>query len=96
MFAMITTEEYKELLKAKDEAEFLQEEMIITKAHLTKSKSAIKDLILFITKGETKSKWNDGNFEGFDLAKSDDIAKYINENYMKDGRLIFSKENGDE
>jgi hypothetical protein len=95
MFAMITTDEYKELLSAKEEGE--QYMMAYTDAvqELKAVRESLDNLLLLITKGEKKSQWEDGKFESFDLAEKNDIAKYINENFMKDGRLTVKENNND-
>ena len=96
MFAVITTEEYQELLQAKNENEFIKEELSCTEAKLLKTKNSLQEFVFLITKGEIRSKWSEGLFEGFDLVKDSEIAEYINTNFMKDGKLIFSKENNNE
>jgi hypothetical protein len=92
MFAMITTEEYKELLEAQQNYDERVVELHQIAEELEKQKWWFADFLFFITKGEKKSKWQDGKFEGFDLADKEEIAEYINTHFMDDGRLMI-KEN---
>jgi hypothetical protein len=93
MFAVITTDEYKELISAKEEGE--QYMMAYTDAvqELKAVRESLDNLLLLITKGEKKSRWQDGNFEDYDLESKDEIAEYINKNFMKDGRLTVKENN---
>ena len=61
---------------------------------LKETREQLNNLLLTITKGETHSKWQEGMFEYFDLVEKEVLAGYINENFMKNGRLTV-KENND-
>ena len=94
MYAVITTEEYKELLSAKQEGEVYMMEFTKAVTELKEVREKLDNLLLTITKGETHSKWQEGMFEYFDLVEKEVLAGYINENFMKNGRLTI-KENND-
>ena len=94
MFAVITTDEYKELLSAKQEGEVYMMEFTNAVAELKETREKLDNLLLCITKGATHSKWDGGNFEYFDLVEKEKLVGYINENFMKNGRLDV-KENND-
>jgi hypothetical protein len=92
MYAVITTEEYKELLEAEQMSKEFRKDFLDAVAELKEAREQLDNLLLFITKGAKKSQWMDGDFEGYDLADKDELAKYINKHFMKDGRLTV-KEN---
>lgn len=92
MFAMITTDEYKELLEAQYDGKNYADAFHEVSIELKEVRLQLDGLLLFITKGAKKSQWMDGDFEGYDLADKDELAKYINKHFMKDGRLTV-KEN---
>ena len=95
MFAMITTDEYKELLSAKQEGEVYMMEFTKAVTELKEVREQLDNLLLTITKGAKASQWQDGDFEGYDLADKGELAKYINKNFMKDGRLTVKENNND-
>ena len=93
MYAVITTEEYKGLLSAMQEGEVYMMQYAQAVKELKETKKQLDDLLLCITKGETQSKWQDGRFEYFDLAEKEEIAKHINENFMKKSGLDVKENN---
>jgi hypothetical protein len=95
MYAVITTEEYKELLSAKQDGEVYMMQFTQAVSELKETKSQLDNLLLCITKGAKRSQWQDGKFEGFDLARDFEIANYINENFMRDSRLTVKEKNND-
>ena len=95
MFAVITTDEYKELLSAKQEGEVYMMEFTKAVTELKETREQLDNLLLTITKGETHSKWQEGMFEYFDLVEKEVLAGYINENFMKNGRLTIKENNND-
>ena len=98
MFAMITTEEYKELLLAKQYSEALEEDNNILADRVIEAEECLRELLLMLTKGHTSVNWSDKKFAWHDLARSEEVAEYLNKNYVIDGRLQFEKvkENTDE
>lgn len=95
MYAIITTEEYKKLLSAEQEGEVYMMEYTKAVTELKDVKEQFFNLLLCITKGAKASQWQDGKFEGFDLADKDAIAGYINRNFMENGRLTIKENNND-
>lgn len=97
-FTMITTEEYKELIKkeidleiAWEDYEELVEEHEILKLQLSKVEEELKDLLLIITDNKERASYMDYEFSEIDLADRSKVAKYINKNYMENGVLKFRK-----
>jgi hypothetical protein len=95
MYAVITTDEYKSLLSAEQEGNEYMIAYTDAVMELKEVREQLDNLLLCITKGAKASQWQDGKFEGFDLAEKDDIAKYINENFMEYGRLTVKENNND-
>jgi hypothetical protein len=92
MYAVITTEEYKELLDDQQAKQDYFEAFVECADELNEVREQLDNLLLCITKGAKKPQWLDGNFEGYDLEDKDELAKYINKNFMENGRLTV-KEN---
>ena len=86
---MITNDDYKELILAQQKVAEYEDALHQIAEELKFERGHLANLLLCITKGEKTSKWQDGKFEGFDLAEKDDIAKYINETFVEYGRLIL-------
>ena len=95
MYAVITTEEYKELLSAKQDGEVYMMEFTKAVTELKETREKLDNLLLCITKGATNSQWQDGKFEYFDLAEKEEIAKHVNENFMKKSGLDVKENNND-
>lgn len=95
MYAVITTDEYKSLLSAEQEGNEYMIAYTDAVMELKEVREQLDNLLLFITKGANKSQWMDGDFESYDLAEKDELAKYINKNFMKDGRLTVKENNND-
>jgi hypothetical protein len=95
MYAVITTEEYKKLLFAEIDGEACMVEYHRAVRELNEVRGQLDNLLLFITKGAKFSQWSEGKFEGFDLARDNEIANYINENFMKNGTLTVKEKNND-
>ena len=93
MYAVITTDEYKSLLSAEQEGNEYMIAYTDAVMELKEVRDQLDNLLICITKGAKASQWQDGKFEGFDLAEKNDIAKYINENFMKNGRLTVKENN---
>ena len=93
MYAVITTDEYKELLSAEQEGNEYMIAYTDAVMELKEVREQLDNLLLFITKGAKKSQWMDGDFEGYDLENKDELAKYINKNFMKDGILTVKENN---
>lgn len=92
MIAMITTEEYQKLILAKQQGEL--DRIMCGKAEeeLQQIKAELNCLLRVLTDGKEVVKWEDGKFEAFDLANRSVITNYINENYIKDGKLVLKGE----
>lgn len=94
MFAMITTEEYQELILAKEERDRLLEELTHSDRCLTATHNEVKDLLLMLTNGHTVPKYGE-TFECYDIVDDVEIAKFINENYVTKGLMKFTKTKGE-
>ena len=92
MIAMITTEEYQELIMAKKRGE--NDRIVRKKAEeeLRNVKAELNCLLRVLTDGKEVIQWNDGKFECYDLADRQVITNYINENYIKNGKLMLKGE----
>lgn len=95
MYAVITTEEYKELIEAQQDVKNYGDAFHECSVELSETRKKLDALLLFITKGETISKWEDKKFESFDLARDFELAEYINKHFMKNGRLAIKENNND-
>ena len=95
MYAIITTEEYKDLLQAQKDAELYRKCYADAKLRLSAITNEFNELLLLITNGKTKAEWSDGLFQYFDLAHTDVIAKHINEKYVEDGILVLKENDND-
>ena len=95
MFAIITTEEYQNLIRAKDDRDTLSEELMYTDKKLKQTSEKLKELVLLLTKGKTKAIWNN-ELAICDLAELDDVTEYLNKNYFENGILTFTKESNNE
>ena len=92
MFSMIPTEEYKELITSDLEHEFLRadhhqavEEIKELKAKLGETQEKLEGLLNFLTSGQNP-RW-DEEYKSYDLIDNSKIADYINQNFLKDGKL---------
>lgn len=92
MFAMITTEEYKELLQAQNDAELYRECFKRAERELNIRNNELNELLILLTQGKKKSEWSNGLFNNFDLTDPQTIAEYINEKYLENG-ILKLKEN---
>lgn len=104
MFAMITTDEYKELILAQQENAEYQDIVIDldirrqgAEDNLKEVEEELKDLLLLLMKGEKRVPWAEGKYETFDLAGREETIAYINKHYVWNGELQFRKvKNNDE
>ena len=92
-FTMLTNDEYKELILAQQKCAECEEALHKIAEELKQEKGWLNDLLLCITKGETKSQWDDKKFEYFDLAEKEEIAEFINANFVNDGKLKIREKN---
>ena len=97
-YVVIATEEYKGLIiKEKDldiaweDYEELEEQSRLLKIDLDAIEEELKKLILVITDNKERASYMEHDFSEYDLADKNEIAKYINKNYMKNGVLKFRK-----
>ena len=97
MFAMITTEEYKELISAQIDADTYLIEFNKATKELKETKEALEALLLMIVKGEVVADRANG-YKWFDLEGITEIAEYINKYHVSGGHLQLErvKENNDE
>ena len=93
MYVVITTDEYKELLEDQQAKQDYFEAFVECADELREVRKQLDNLLLFITKGAKKSQWMDGDFEGYDLENKDELAKYINKNFIENGRLTVKENN---
>lgn len=94
-FTMITNDEYKELIVAQCDSKNYEDAFHEVSIELKETREKLDALLLYITKGATHSKWEDGKFESFDLARDFELADYINKYFMKNGRLTVKENNND-
>ena len=85
MLAMITTEEYKELINAQQEGEVFMMQLAEATTELRTYKANLEGLLEFITKGENPK--YDGEYKDYQLEYVSEIADYINKHFVKDGKL---------
>lgn len=92
---IISTDEYKELLQAQHDCETHLIDLNIAQIELENAKEDLKDLLLMLTKGIEKTAYSDG-IHSFEIEMDDKIAKYLNENYIEDGKVLFERKYKDE
>jgi hypothetical protein len=97
-FAMLTTNEYKELILKEKELDdalrdygFLENENRKLTGQLAYIEEELKELLLILTDNKERASYMEHDFSEYDLADKKEIAKYINKNYMKNGVLKFRK-----
>lgn len=97
-YAVITTGEYKELVKKEIDLEIawedygeLHETYLDLKLEFEAIEKELKDLLLIITGNKERASYMEYHFTDYDLADKKEVTKYINENYMKNGVLKFRK-----
>ena len=95
MLAMITTEEYKELILIDQECEQVKLDFNRVAEELKQTQEELAGLLCCITQGIKSPKWEDSKYEGFDLADNKTIADYINKNFLKDGILTVRSNDND-
>jgi hypothetical protein len=101
MLAMITTEEYKELILKEQECEQMKldfielaEEEKELKEKLGKTQEKLEGLLNCITSGQ-EPRWEE-EYRSYDLADNLVISDYINKNFVKDGKLnVKGNDNND-
>ena len=94
MFAVITTEEYKSLLNAQQEGEIFMMQLAEATSELRIYKENLEGLLNFLTSGQNP-RW-DEEYKSYDLIDNSKIADYINQNFLKDGKLnIKGNDNND-
>ena len=91
MYAVITTEEYKELLEEKQNAKQYRVEVLETLQKLIEVKKNFEELLLMIVRNRTEAEWTDHQYKWHDLADRDEVVEYINKNYVSKGFLQFKK-----
>ena len=87
MYAIITTEEYKELLAKEKELSDYEDSILFLNKELSETKEMLDKLLLCITGGKTSTQWHDGRFEWVDIEDEGIIADYINENFIENKKL---------
>ena len=85
MFAVITTEEYKSLLNAQQEGEIFMMQLAEATSELRTYRENLEGLLNFLTSGQNP-RW-DEEYKSYDLIDNSKIADYINQNFLKDGKL---------
>lgn len=93
MFAMITTDEYKELINAQQEGEVFMMQLAEATTELRTYKANLEGLLNFITKGENPK--YDGAYKDYQIEYSSEITDYINKNFVKDGILNIKGNDND-
>lgn len=90
MFAIITTEEYRELLEAKAELEEIHADLNRMIDDAIKAREEQRELILVLTKGGKSPEVGD-EYKNWDIESTENIADFINKNYLLKSRLQFEK-----
>ncbi len=85
MYALITTDEYKSLLNAQQEGEVFMMQLAEATTELRTYKENLEGLLNFLTSGQNP-RW-DEEYKSYDLIDNSKIADYINQNFLKDGKL---------
>lgn len=85
MYAIITTDEYKNLLNAQQEGEVFMMQLAEATTELRTYKENLEGLLNFLTSGQSP-RW-DEEYKSYDLIDNSKIADYINQNFLKDGKL---------
>lgn len=93
MFAMITTDEYKELINAQQEGEVYKEQLAEASTEVRELTEKLVGLLNCITSGENP-KWNK-TYRSYDMADENTIANYINDNFVEDGILTIRSNDND-
>lgn len=94
MYAIITTDEYKELIKAQQDGENYADAFHECLEELKQTQLKLEGLLNCITSGKNP-KW-DGAYNSYELADNSTIADYINKNFVKDGTLtVKGNDNND-
>lgn len=88
---MIDSDEYRELVLAKEAKDEIEKELDLTDRRLMQKEYEFKELLLLITKGEFKTKYDEGKFQSYDIASNYDLVDFVNENYVENGLLKFNK-----
>lgn len=94
MFTIITTEEYKDLLLAKEDCNNRLDEAYVLAERLNEVEENLQELLLMLVKGNPTPTWGT-KFEWIDIERAENIAEYINKNYLNTG-LKFEKEKANE
>lgn len=87
MIAMISTDEYKELIEAQKKAEIYQKAYHQSKTELQRVKEEINSLLLTITNRAVVPAYSNNDFRLYEIADADVLAKYINDNFVENGKL---------
>lgn len=90
MFAIITTDEYKELLIAKETETQNIEDLKMLIERVSELKGNLTEILQLLTKGGKEPEIG-VTYESWDILHTNEIAKYINEHYVADGKLQFEK-----
>lgn len=98
MVVMITSEEYKKLIlteekyqqELKDNVDLIKEKNNL-KEEIINLEQELKELLLIVTGDKERASYMEKDFSGYDLADREEVAKYINKNYMNNGVLKFRK-----
>lgn len=85
MFAMITTDEYKELINAQQEGEVFMMQLAEATTELRTYKEKLEGLLNCITNGENP-KW-DEQYRSYEIVDNLVLTDYINKHFVKDGKL---------
>lgn len=94
MYAIITTEEYKNLINAQQEGEVFMMQLAEATTELRTYKANLEGLLNCITTG-LEPRW-DEEYKSYDLVDNTKLADYINEHFVTDGKLnIKGNDNND-
>lgn len=98
MVAMITSEEYKNLIlteekynqELKNNVDLIIEKNIL-KGEIINLEQELKELLLIVTGNKERASYMEYEFSEYDLADRKEVTEYINKNYMNNGVLKFRK-----
>ena len=91
MYAVITTEEYKELIQAQGELAKMQDALLYESRKREKAEKSLKELLMMLTKGNTSTEYGDGAYKWYEIEERERIVEYLNENYVSEKNLQFEK-----
>lgn len=99
-FTFLSNEDFRmailteaELEKTKQEIAQISADNLELINKLNELEEELKQLLLIITDGKERASYGDYNFSHLDINDNEEIAEYLNDNYLENGVLKFKKIN---